>query len=250
MHCACTVQKSDKVLSFREWMMLVACLLLSQILCLPSRSQAMSFRLSDLGLHNDQSYRLRTDKNRAARDALLASNTFVRYVQVWMLHHTISAPMKIQAKVWSAVLWQAVQTATGLLTGACFATYVTLKLSHAETLTPDCYVYLLGMHFSCNFLLARLHLEYWQAGRLLSSTNGGMSPVRQLYKEEQLDAVLAKYASRYLQWCLCVGIGRRFGVENRKHWLFPMDLLCCTLILWNFCQVMRKGRFSWKYTSL
>ena len=218
-------------------------MLLSQILFLRSRSQAMSFRLSDLGPRNDQSYRLRTDKDRAARDTLLASNTFVRYVQVWMLHHTISAPIKTQAKVWPEVFKQAVKTASGLLWCVCFATWFTLKLSYAETLTPDCYVYLLAMHSNCNFLLARRCLEFWQAWRLLSSTNGGMLPLRRRYKQEQWDLVLAIYVTVHLQWCMVVRILRGSVVDHWKPFIFLIDLLICALQFLNFRHIFYRRGF-------
>jgi len=176
----------------------MACLLLRQILYLPSRSQAVFYRVSDLEPLNDRSYRLCGDEDRAARHALLASKTFVRYVQVWMLHHTIAAPMATQAKVWLVILWRAVEIAAGLLLGAWFASYLTLKLSNAQVLTSKSYAYLQGLHISCNYILAQRCLEFWQAWQLLSSTNNSISPLRQLYKQGEWDVVLAQYVITYL----------------------------------------------------
>ena len=71
------------------------------------------------------------------------------------------APMKMQAKVWPVILWQAVKMASGLLGGACVAAYITLGISHAGILTPERYVKMLGLHFSCNFIIAQLCMEFW-----------------------------------------------------------------------------------------
>ena len=68
---------------------------------------------------------------------------------------------KTQAKVWPVILWQAVKMASGLLGGACVAAYITLGISHAGILTPERYVKMLGLHFSCNFIIAQLCMEFW-----------------------------------------------------------------------------------------
>lgn len=186
-----TVQASRELRSLGCWMVMVASLLLRQISYLPNPSRAMSYRLSDFGLQNNQSYRLRGDEGRAARHALLASKTFVQYVRVWTLHYIMLAPMKKQAKVWPVILLRSLKIATGLLTSAFSASYFTLKLSYKQVLRPKRCTCLLVLHFNCNYMLAQRCLESWQAWRLSSSTNNGMSPLRQLHKPKQLHAILA-----------------------------------------------------------
>jgi hypothetical protein len=178
MLCAWIVNTSDPFPSFLEWIMILSCIFLRQFLCLPSRSKAMSSRLSQLKQLNDGSKRDPADDDRSTRQNLRASNTFIRYVQIWMLYHVTSAPFKIQARIWPVISWEVVKIATTASIIAYMFSYVTLKLSNQGTLTDFDLEASRQLHLNCNYFLAKLFLDIWQPRRLLLSKDNMMSDSR------------------------------------------------------------------------
>lgn len=222
--CKWIVQVSERLPSLLEWTMILTCMLFSEYSRLISRSEAISFRLSQFVPTNHQSARFPMNDDRMTRQDLKASNTFIQYVQVWMLFHTTSAPLKIQAKIWPVIIWGAFKTAAATLLTASIFSYITLTLSHPGVLPGYLHWTYRETHLNFNWMLARLFLDLWRPRRLLLSKDNLMLPSQQLCSRQEQDVWFACIGGLYFLWCLFTGLVRSASHFVRPGLLFGIDL--------------------------
>jgi hypothetical protein len=236
--CKWIVQVSERLPSLLEWTMILTCMSFSEFLCLPSRLEAISFRLSQFIPTNYQSVRLPRNDDRTTRPDLMASKTFILYVQAWMLFHVTSAPFKIQAKIWPMIFWGAVKTATtSLLTAAAFS-YLTLRLSNEGVLTGHALWIYCQVHFVHNYMFERLFLDIWKPRALLLSNGNLMLPSQQLRSYQELDVYFGCIGLFYFFWCLCIGLAR-----SSSHYSLQGVFLCIDIYM-NICSWSTINRYT------
>jgi hypothetical protein len=176
--CALAVQTSNQLPSLFEWIFFCACAVWYLQSGLPSRAEAIALRLAQCRSSHDRSMYPCTGVGHAARQDLLASKDFTRYVQSWMLVHVISAPVMTQARIWPVIIRESLRTAAVLLVLALFFGSFTLALCGASNLDISGRYLLQWEHSFYGFLVGQLHLDEWRAGRLLHSNDRIISMLR------------------------------------------------------------------------